>query len=294
MFLFTERTKRQQKSATWKEKHSQDEFEQSVTLRPSRVDQSLMSPFRTTLVMPCYNEAARLDFSRVEPFLEAREHVALLPVDDGSGDDTWSILEQWGRDHEQVLPLRLEKNSGKAEAVRRGVMAALEDGPDCVGYWDADLATPLEAVDDFLIVMQAQPELRMILGSRVALVGRKIDRSKLRHYVGRVFATAAARTLKLRIYDTQCGAKLLRNTKRVRSTFEDPFLSNWAFDVELIARLLLSSGGSSADADSQLWELPLRQWRDVAGSKVQPLDLPKSLLELRRIRSAYPRLADRS
>ena len=178
--------------------------------------------------------------------------------------------------------------------MRRGVLAALEHSPEYFGYFDADLATPLEAVDDFLIVMQAQPELRIILGSRVALVGRRIERSKLRHYIGRVFATAAARTLKLRVYDTQCGAKVLRNTPRVRTVFDQPFLSNWAFDVELLARLLVSSEGSSADADAQLWELPLRQWRDVAGSKVKPLDLPKSLAELRRIRKSYPALSKRS
>ncbi|MEM1245802.1 MAG: glycosyltransferase [Acidobacteriota bacterium] len=253
-----------------------------------------MSQLSTLLVIPCYNEGQRLDFESVSGFLETRPHIGLVPVDDGSTDDTASILERWGQSHERIHPLTLERNAGKAEAVRRGVLEALARQPDCVGYWDADLATPLEAVDDFLIVMMAQPELRVILGSRVALVGRHIERSRLRHYVGRIFATAAARTLKLMVYDTQCGAKLLRNTPRVRAAFEPPFLSNWAFDVELLARLLVSSEGSSADADAQLWELPLRHWRDVTGSKVKPLDLPKSLLELRRIRRSYPGLSSRS
>lgn len=253
-----------------------------------------MSQPRTVLVMPCFNEASRLDFAPVAAFLDGREHIELLPVDDGSTDGTAGILERWGEDHERIRPLRLERNGGKAEAVRQGMLAAFARQPESAGYWDADLATPLEAVDDFLVVMRAQPELRVILGSRVALVGRRIERSKLRHYVGRVFATAAARTLKLRIYDTQCGAKLLRNTEQVRDAFAEPFLSSWAFDVELLARLLVTCEGSSAEADAQLWELPLRQWRDVAGSKVKPLDLPRSLLELRRIRRAYPQLSERS
>ena len=107
-----------------------------------------------------------------------------------------------------------------------------------------------------------------------------------------VVATCAANTLKLRVYDTQCGAKLLRNTESLRELFAEPFVSTWAFDVELLARVL-GTRDSTAEADAQLWELPLQQWRDVAGSKVGALDLPRSLLELLRIRRAYPALGRR-
>ena len=247
---------------------------------------------KTLVVLPCYNEVQRLSAAQFVSFLEQHDDIDLLPVDDGSTDGTWPALETLAKQCEgRVFPLRLEHNSGKAEAVRRGMLTAFDRSPDFVGFWDADLATPLTEIPSFIEVLVERPEVQLALGSRVAMVGRDIDRSKLRHYVGRIFATYAAKTLKLRVYDTQCGAKLLRNTPRVQNLFKVAFHSTWAFDVELIARLLLEEPSSSAKADAQLWELPLLEWRDVAGSKVKPLDLPRSLHQLYRIRRDYPQLA---
>ena len=52
-----------------------------------------------------------------------------------------------------------------------------------------------------------------------------------------MFASLASRSLRLRVYDTQCGAKLFRNTEPVRRVFDQEFISPWAFDVEILARL---------------------------------------------------------
>ena len=70
----------------------------------------------------------------------------------------------------------------------------------------------------------------MVFGARVALLGRQINRLPSRHYLGRIFATLASTVLSLRIYDTQCGAKIFRNSATFRSAIAEPFDSPWIFD----------------------------------------------------------------
>jgi glycosyltransferase involved in cell wall biosynthesis len=224
---------------------------------------------KTVLVVPCYNEARRL---RAEAFVQAvaaDPTLTLLFVDDGSTDSTRAGLEQLcARRPQQMAMLGLERNVGKAEAVRSGLLAAFDRGPAIVGYFDADLATPLSEVAPMRALF-VEPRVDMVLGSRVALLGREIDRSPKRHYLGRVFATAASLVLGIQVYDTQCGAKLFRNTERTRQIFAQPFSVKWTFDVEILARLLgINAGPHSHHGGGLVVEYPLRGWRDVAGSKL--------------------------
>ncbi len=251
------------------------------------------------LVVPCFNEAARLDVDAFRTFaLPAGEHaLEIVFVDDGSRDATRKVLEELVA----TMPGRarlvaLDRNGGKAEAVRQGVLSALwqrsssassaprPHDPRFVGYWDADLATPLGELTRFLQVMDEQPEVSFVVGSRVKLMGRAIERKPVRHYLGRVFATAASQTLGMPIYDTQCGAKLLRISKDTARLFDEPFTSGWIFDVELLARFR----DALPDAASRIYELPLDSWNDVAGSKVRPRDFVRSAAALGRIWRKYP------
>jgi glycosyltransferase involved in cell wall biosynthesis len=178
--------------------------------------------------------------------------------------------------------LDLEKNGGKAEAVRRGLVAALEGGAQIVGYLDADLATPSAEMRRLLRLFNGL-EADVLLASRVALLGRDIQRRASRHYLGRVFATAAALVLHERVYDTQCGAKLFRRTPALERALAEPFLSRWVFDVELIGRLLAGARGVPAIERSRIVEEPLMVWRDVPGSKIRPRHFVIALADLIRI-----------
>src|SRR5436309_1538575 len=145
-------------------------------------------------------------------------------------------------DPSRYAVLDLSRNGGKAEAVRRGVVSALERPPDFVGFWDADLATPLSELPSFVDVLARNKETQMVFGARVRLLGRDISRRPSRHYVGRVGATLISSTLGLPVYDTQCGAKLFRASDMFRDLFAAPFVSRWIFDVEIIARLVQRIG----------------------------------------------------
>jgi dolichyl-phosphate beta-glucosyltransferase len=246
---------------------------------------------RTILVIPCYNEAERLDAARFCEFVASSPDVELLFVNDGSTDGTLRVLRDMERnDPERIGVFDLPRNVGKAEAVRQGMLAALRRGPDYAGYWDADLATPLEAVEKMRNVLDRRPAARLVLGSRVKLLGRRIARRPLRHLLGRCFATSASWVLRLGVYDTQCGAKLFRACPTTAGVFQQPFLSRWIFDVELLARLLQDPALASLSAAHEaLYELPLDQWRDVAGSKLKARHMLRAALELAVIYRNYGR-----
>lgn len=237
----------------------------------------------TTVVIPCFNEADRIDLTAIDALVRALHAVEdgcrVLLVDDGSTDGTADLLASLADGHEVVEFLRLDRNRGKAEAVRHGLRTAVASGATVVGYCDADFATPPEEVARLLAVLRGHPEDLAVIGSRVLLLGHAIHRSPTRHYVGRVFATLSGAILGVGVYDTQCGAKWFRAGDPLRRALDVPFRSRWGFDVELLGRLLRS--GARAD---ELREVPLDAWRDVGGSKVTARAGIRTLVDLARIR----------
>lgn len=237
------------------------------------------------IVVPCFDEGQRL---HGEPFLacaSALPRVRFLFVDDGSRDDTRVVLDALrARAPAIVDVLPLDINVGKAEAVRRGMLQALGALPYAVGYWDADLATPLDELGRFVELLERRPEVVMVMGSRVALLGRDIRRSPLRHYLGRLFATAASWVLGLPVYDTQCGAKLFRADAVREGVFDTPFETRWLLDIEVLQRLLrVRRALGSGEATAGFHELPLEAWRDVRGSKLSAPQMVRAALDLLRL-----------
>jgi len=241
-----------------------------------------MPEARTTIVIPCYNEAERLDLQRFSDFVEMNGKVNFLFVDDGSGDRTLALLERLAaRWADRIETLALPENMGKAEAVRRGFVQAFVAQPTYVGFWDADLATPLETIPLFCALLDEKEEIEMIFGARVQLLGRAIERRMMRHYLGRIFATFASVALDLKVYDTQCGAKLFRASPKLETIFRIPFSTQWIFDVEIIARLICEHRARKLPAvEDVIYEYPLPQWCDIKGSKLTVADFFKAFLDI--------------
>lgn len=238
-----------------------------------------MSEPRVIIVVPCYNEGLRLPVDRFLEFL-GEHHIGFTFVDDGSTDNTIARIESIRAPNEDRVSLvRSPANQGKAEAVRLGINSALQQDPDFVGFWDADLATPLDAIPQFMAVFAERPDLDMVFGSRVKLLGRQVNRRAARHYLGRVFATVVSVMLRLPIYDTQCGAKIFRVGPRTRGLTAERFRTKWVFDVEMLARYICEVG-SPESAAQHIYEFPLLRWEDVAGSKVKPTDFFTALKDV--------------
>ncbi|HEU0119510.1 MAG TPA: glycosyltransferase [Bryobacteraceae bacterium] len=244
-----------------------------------------------TIVIPCYNEEKRFPLQTFAEFAAAHPEIGFLLVNDGSRDNTLSVLERAraGRE-DQVSVLNQPVNGGKAEAVRAGMLHALTAGGCRVaGFWDADFATPLDAISQLFSILENRPEIAMVFGARVKLLGRQVERRAVRHYLGRIFATTVSTMLRLPIYDTQCGAKLFRANEEARELFRDPFHSRWVFDVEILARFIRLRGYRMPDVEKAIYEYPLEEWRDVAGSQVKPTDFFRAFFDVVRIRQRYRR-----
>ena len=242
----------------------------------------------TTLVIPCYNEERRLDGPALLRFAVSNPRVRLLFVNDGSRDGTLELLRGLESHRPaQISVLHFAINGGKAEAVRQGMLLALSEGADYAGYFDADLATPLDAANEFVRVLDRLRGIDVIIGSRVQLLGRSIRRRARRAVLGRVFARAASTVLGIPIRDTQCGAKLFRATPWVAAAFEQPFCTRWIFDVEVLARISQCAEAGGPALTECVYEFPLDDWQEVAGSKLKPADFLKAPAELAAIYWRY-------
>jgi len=234
-------------------------------------------------VVPCFDEAKRIDVAAFLGLVDDGEGISLVLVDDGSRDETLAILRGITQQRLNLTEVvALPQNLGKAEAVRQGLLRALARGAAIVGYVDADLSTPPHELHR-LAAMSRSGGFDVLMGSRVQLLGHAITRNHARHYLGRVFATCASLGLGLPVYDTQCGAKLFRRTDALVSALARPFVSHWAFDVELLGRLIHPVPGIAAVAIESIREEPLLSWTDISGSKLRPAAALRSGLELLRL-----------
>lgn len=242
------------------------------------------------LVIPCYNEALRFHADGFRMALEQRPGLRLLFVDDGSKDDTRGVIGGFCASHsERAQLLVLDRNGGKAEAVRQGMLHAVArpDDAEYLGYFDADLAIPLEEAFLFFAFLQDRRPA-YILSARAKLLGTtRIDRYLYRHILGRIFATFVSTVMGVAVYDTQCGAKLVRSDM-AGTLFREAFMDRWLFDVELLYRCMVYYGRSHLE--EHVAEVPLRRLRDPGGSSVSLAHALRMPFGMLRIHRRYSRL----
>jgi dolichyl-phosphate beta-glucosyltransferase len=216
--------------------------------------------FSLSIIIPAYNEAARLGETLRIVFEYLNEQVPdseVIVVDDGSSDGTADVAEgslaRAGRIHAQVI--RVRPNRGKGYVVRAGLLAS--QAPIAL-FTDADLSTPITETPKLVQPIE-RGEYDLTFGSRAldrSLIG--VHQPWRREQGGRVFNLIVRLSTGLPFWDTQCGFKAFRMNV-CRPLIEAATIDRFGFDVELIYLAYL--------AELSLKEIPVR-WDHNEGSKV--------------------------
>ena len=240
------------------------------------------------IVIPCYNEEARLKTTFFTNFVKHNLGYKLCFVNDGSKDNTLQVLQELSKGREDYITvLNCKENGGKAEAVRQGILHLLKDKQlDYLGYLDADLSTNFKDFTD-LVSTISNSNFQIVGGSRIARMGADITKAGSRAIISKTINLIIRKILGMSFQDTQCGAKIM--TREVAAKmFDKKFLTSWLFDVEIFMRMRKHYGLEKAK--SMICEQPLKRWIHEDGSKLSMKDSFKILGQLFQISYAYNKI----
>ncbi len=237
------------------------------------------------VVIPCYNEEERLLSKEFIDFVDSNLGYHLCFVNDGSTDKTLEVLNNLKKDRETNISVyNCEKNGGKAEAVRQGVLHLAKDPQlDYIGYLDADLSTDFRDFDDLVKTIETS-DFKIVSGSRMSRMGADITKESARKIISKTINLIIRTILGMPFNDTQCGAKIM-DKDIVKHMFNDKFISAWIFDVEIFIRMRKHYGKKKAI--SYICEQPLKRWIHADGSKLSMKDSIKIVGQLGQIALHY-------
>jgi len=219
------------------------------------------------MIVPCFNEEKRINLDYWNKLSEI-PNVHWIFVNDGSSDGTKSLLNQISNSS----VINLERNSGKAEAIRKGISDTFDKNPAEMfqfGYLDADSAFEIEDIKNVVkLSFSKESTFDSYWGSRVALSGRNITRNNLRHILSRILITIFGYRMGNLPYDPQTGFKIFKFNKEQMAIFDRNFETKWFVDIEILLRFKAVNG-----KDMRIWEEPVNTWKDIEGSKIRGLEL---------------------
>ena len=230
----------------------------------------------TALVIPCFNESNRLNINYYNSLIPKLTKIGgkIYFVNDGSTDKTEQLLLDNFAGNCEILSL--QKNYGKAEAIRKGLNYIIDQNEfKYIGYLDSDCAFSIEDILNIVMISNSDKTHNAFFASRVMLAGHNIHRNPWRHFIGRAISTLINFNLQTKIYDPQCGLKVFQRNLINRVGLQTKFKTKWFIDVELILRI--------RPENMSILEIPVKSWRDVKGSKLKLTHFPKIIYELATI-----------
>tara|TARA_R110002033_G_scaffold134052_9_gene173986 strand:+ start:12476 stop:13615 length:1140 start_codon:yes stop_codon:yes gene_type:complete len=237
------------------------------------------------VVIPCYNEEDRLSGKEFKDFVHSNLGYHLCFVNDGSTDRTMEVLEELRKGNENKISIyNCEKNGGKAEAVRQGVLHLSNDSQlDYIGYLDADLSTNFRDFDDLVKTIE-KSNFKIVSGSRMSRMGADITKESARKIISKTINLIIRSILKMPFNDTQCGAKIM-DREIATLVFDKKFITRWLFDVEIFMRMRKHYGKEKVQ--NLICEQPLKRWIHADGSKLSMKDSVKIVGQLAKIAIHY-------
>ena len=241
-----------------------------------------ITPMKTGIIVPCYNEENRLNVSAFRNFINKENQYHLCFVNDGSKDNTIVLLKDiQASNPSKVSVIDIKKNLGKAAAVRAGARYLHSRGDiGYVGFIDADLSTDFDDFDDLLKTLKTNRKLSMVFGSRAKNASAGIQKDSFRAVFSKIIKMLVFFILRLPIEDTQCGAKVFR-AELIPILFKRNFFSRWLFDIEMFLRMKKYYG--KATILKKIHEQPLQRWVHMEDSKLgikDSLEIPYRLLSI--------------
>jgi len=228
-----------------------------------------------SLVIPVYNEAARLEKTfqaMAAGFVSSQFNLQeIIFVNDGSTDTTKALLLEHRTWLEKVTKSKVvlvsySKNRGKGYAVRKGMLLATGD---YALLMDADVSTPITELKK--LAPFVNKEIPVIIGTRknghsTVVVPQPIHRQ----IAGKIFTYLTQFILQLWITDFTCGFKLFSHDA-AQTIFNRSKIERWGYDAEVL--FLAKKFGFPIQEKALLWYNDKRTkvsfMRDVIGSLVE-------------------------
>jgi dolichyl-phosphate beta-glucosyltransferase len=214
-------------------------------------------PFDLSVIVPAYNEEARLEptLREAAAYLRSRGRRAeLIAVDDGSRDGTGALVRRLADEIAELRLIRLPANRGKGYAVRTGVVNARGAR---VLFMDSDGATPMAELERLEAALDAGADVA--IGSRAMASDQVRVKARLhRRVIGRAFHLLVSALAMRGFRDTQCGFKLF-TAAAAQDLFTRMRMNRYSFDVEVL--LMARLRGYRVD------EVPVN-WAHRPGSRV--------------------------